>query len=147
MRCTSCGSENPTNERFCSDCGRPFGGRCPKCGAKNPDDKKFFGDTLADKATTLIATTQTVETPAPEIRMRAEQSDASATADGERKTVSALFGDIKSSTELMHDLDPEKARAIVDPVLYDGGVASLRRLRCAINGRWHLRFVRCTRGP
>ena len=37
--------------------------------------------------------------------------------DGERKTVTALFADIKGSTELMRDLDPEEARAIVDPVL------------------------------
>jgi class 3 adenylate cyclase len=29
----------------------------------------------------------------------------------------ALFADIKGSTELMRDLDPEEARAIVDPVL------------------------------
>ena len=44
----------------------------------------------------------------------------------------ALFADIKGSTELMRDLDPEDARAIVDPVLqlmmeavhrYDGYVA------------------------
>jgi class 3 adenylate cyclase len=37
--------------------------------------------------------------------------------DGERKTVTALFADIKGSTELMEDLDPEAARAIIDPVL------------------------------
>jgi class 3 adenylate cyclase len=45
-----------------------------------------------------------------------EQPDAS-TIDGERKTVTALFADIKGSTELERDLDPEEARAIVDPVL------------------------------
>jgi class 3 adenylate cyclase len=28
--------------------------------------------------------------------------------DGERKTVTALFADIKGSTELMRDLDPER---------------------------------------
>jgi class 3 adenylate cyclase len=55
---------------------------------------------LADKASTLIATTHTVETHAPEIRVRPEQPDASATADGERKTVTALFADIKGSMEL-----------------------------------------------
>jgi len=33
------------------------------------------------------------------------------------KTVTALFADIKGSTELMRDLDPEKARAIIDPAL------------------------------
>ena len=37
--------------------------------------------------------------------------------DGERKTVSALFADIKGSTELEQDLDPEEARAIIDPAL------------------------------
>jgi len=40
---------------------------------------------------------------------------ASAVIDGERKTVTALFADIKGSMELMEDLDPEEARAIVDP--------------------------------
>ena len=40
------------------------------------------------------------------------------TLDSERKTVTALFADIKGSTELMRDLDPEEARAIVDPVLH-----------------------------
>ena len=38
-------------------------------------------------------------------------------ADGERNTVMALFADIKGSTELEQDLDPEEARAIVDPAL------------------------------
>ena len=46
--------------------------------------------------------------------------------------MTALFADIQGSTELMRDLDPEEARAIVDPVLhlmmdavhrYDGYVA------------------------
>jgi class 3 adenylate cyclase/tetratricopeptide (TPR) repeat protein len=37
--------------------------------------------------------------------------------EGERKTVTALFADIKGSTELMEELDPEEARAIIDPAL------------------------------
>jgi class 3 adenylate cyclase/tetratricopeptide (TPR) repeat protein len=37
--------------------------------------------------------------------------------EGERKTVTALFADIKGSMELMEELDPEEARAIVDPAL------------------------------
>jgi class 3 adenylate cyclase len=37
--------------------------------------------------------------------------------DGERKTVTAVFADIKGSMELMEELDPEAARAIVDPAL------------------------------
>jgi class 3 adenylate cyclase len=37
--------------------------------------------------------------------------------EGERKVVTFLFADIKSSMDLMEDLDPEEARAIVDPAL------------------------------
>jgi hypothetical protein len=37
--------------------------------------------------------------------------------DGERKTVTALFADIKGSMDLMEDIDPEEARAIIDPAL------------------------------
>jgi hypothetical protein len=50
--------------------------------------------------------------------------------------VTALFADTKDSTELMRDLDPEEARAIIDPALklmidavrpYDGCVVLYRR--------------------
>jgi len=39
------------------------------------------------------------------------------TLDGDRKAVTAMFADIKGSTELEQDLDPEEARAIIDPAL------------------------------
>ena len=51
--------------------------------------------------------------------------------EGERKLVTALFVDIINSTGLEQDLDPEEARAIIDPALglmidavrrYDGHV-------------------------
>jgi adenylate/guanylate cyclase family protein len=54
---------------------------------------------------------------APNIRVTPEQPGASTTIDVERKMVTALFADIKGSTELMEDLDPEEARAIIDPAL------------------------------
>src|SRR5215510_8861641 len=38
--------------------------------------------------------------------------------EGERKQVTVLFADLKGSTELIHDLDPEQARAILDPALH-----------------------------
>ncbi len=50
------------------------------------------------------------------VRVRLEQEAADA-AGGERKTVTALFADIKGSMDLMEGLDPEEARAIVDPAL------------------------------
>jgi class 3 adenylate cyclase len=73
--------------------------------------------------------------------------------DGERKTVTALFADIKGSTELMEDLDPEEARAIIDPALklmieavrrYDGYVVQstgMASSRCS-GRRWRTRTIR-----
>ena len=54
---------------------------------------------------------------ASEIRVKPGQPDAATAMDGERKTVTALFADIKGSMDLMENLDPEEARAIVDPAL------------------------------
>ena len=51
------------------------------------------------------------------IKVTAHASSVPEAIDGERKTVTALFADIKGSTELMEDLDPEEARAIIDPAL------------------------------
>ena len=49
--------------------------------------------------------------------MRISTVAEGAQLEGERKTVTALFADIKGSMELEQDLDPEEARAIVDPAL------------------------------
>ena len=67
-------------------------------------------------------------------RIRAEQQamESRGASDGERKTITALFADLKGSTALIEGLDPEEARAIIDPALqlmmdavhrYDGYVA------------------------
>ena len=47
----------------------------------------------------------------------AEQIRAAVVTDGERKTITALFADLKGSTALIEGLDPEEARAILDPAL------------------------------
>ena len=67
-------------------------------------------------------------------RIRAEQAamESRGSSDGERKTITALFAGFKGSTALIEGLDPEEARAIIDPALqlmmdavhqYDGYVA------------------------
>ena len=62
----------------------------------------------------------------------ADRIRAVAMTDGERKTITALFADLKGSTALIEGLDPEEARTIIDPALqlmmdavhqYDGFVA------------------------
>src|SRR5262245_12456754 len=52
-------------------------------------------------------------------RILAEQAALASrgSAEGERKTITALFADLKGSTALIEGLDPEEARAIIDPAL------------------------------
>jgi predicted ATPase/class 3 adenylate cyclase len=115
MRCEKCGTDNPADKRFCGDCGAALANRCARCGADNPVEKKFCGDCGAALAAAARPSTVQISGAAP-IRV-ASDAPVEALADGERKTVTALFADIKGSTELEQDLDPEDARAIIDPVL------------------------------
>ena len=120
MRCTKCGTESTTSKRFCAECGNALSRRCPKCAADNKPTSKFCeecGTALTGDAASAAASTPEAASTAPNIRLAPEQSDVSTTIEGERKTVTALFADIKGSTELMEDLDPEEARAIIDPAL------------------------------
>src|SRR6266849_4968344 len=120
MRCSSCHYENPQATRFCGNCGAPLNNRCAKCGRDNPPQFKFCGECGASLqagfvAPARIAPGATASTISPFTEQSAVQGHEA--PEGERKTVTALFADIKGSMELMEDLDPEEARAIVDPAL------------------------------
>jgi len=113
MRCINCGGDNREGRKFCGKCAAPLARACPQCGASNQPGEDFCGECAAPLGQPQApsgkkssgAPIQVAETPAPE------------DIDGERKTVTALFADIKGSTELEQDLDPEEARRIVDPAL------------------------------
>src|SRR3984893_6386712 len=120
MRCSRCGTNNPSANNFCSKCGNALAKRCEKCNAENPPKPDFCGKCGAPLTNGAGAAAVTSSSPglASGTNVAAEPTSAEGgAADGERKTVTALFADIKGSTELMRDLDPEEARAIVDPVL------------------------------
>ena len=113
MRCSNCKTENPPGKKFCGDCGAALANLCPKCSAENPAGKRFCGECgTALGGSAAASTRKSNDSP-----IRVADSPASENLDGERKTVTALFADIKGSTELEQDLDPEEARAIVDPAL------------------------------
>src|SRR5690242_11182939 len=118
MRCSNCGSENPGDAAFCEQCGRKLELLCPACQAAVSAGARF----CRKCGTSLSAAPVRSETVAANrssgagIRLVDEQTVADVT-DGERKTVTALFADIKGSMELMEELDPEQARALIDPAL------------------------------
>jgi ribosomal protein L40E len=118
MLCAKCNYDNPADALFCMKCGTKVESRCSTCNTVNPVDANF-----CRKCGGALAAGVPVSSPSPYAALetpRVEVTQESKTAEGlegERKTVTALFADIKGSTELMEDLDPEEARAIVDPAL------------------------------
>src|SRR5262245_2955462 len=116
MPCSPCQQDNPAGARFCGRCAAPLAVVCPSCGASSPPDSRFCGQCAArfhQEPTARFAAPQTY-TP----KHLAEKILTSQGALlGERKTVTVLFADLKSSMELLLDRDPEEARALLDPVL------------------------------
>jgi class 3 adenylate cyclase len=119
MLCTKCNCDNTADARYCNLCAAPLNRACPKCAHPNAPDAKFCSQCAAALGSRAAAGSDASDSAASRdvVRAGSEQSDGSTTIDGERKTVTALFADIKGSTELMEDLDPEEARAIIDPAL------------------------------
>src|SRR5690349_15959106 len=91
MQCAKCGAENRAGARFCDACGIALA--------------EASSEASGPSAAGAIHVRVNLESAEPEL------------PEGERKTVTALFADLKGSTELMEDLDPEEARAIIDPAL------------------------------
>ena len=122
MRCRRCQHENPTDAVFCQECGGRLEASCPGCGATNQLGAKF-----CKKCGQRLGGAQAAEAvPGPLFgppesytpKHLAEKILTSKSAlEGERKLVTVLFADVKSSMELMADRDPEEARKLLDPVL------------------------------
>jgi len=114
VRCSKCGAENREGAKFCKECAAPILANCSHCGAVNQPGSKFCDECAAP----LTGKPGSKDQPAEAAPVRVLTEGASTQQlGGERKTVTALFADIKGSTELERDLDPEESRAIVDPAL------------------------------
>src|SRR6476619_4394812 len=134
MRCPNCDCQNPDTAKYCDACGTPLPLGCPACGAPNRTNAKFCnacGTALGPQAQPKVVPPEEAAASQP-LDLACALGTAvepQAVPEGERKMVTALFVDIIGSTELEQDLDPEEARAIIDPALalmivrrYDGYV-------------------------
>ena len=124
MQCLQCDTDNPDGAKFCIECGSALQNRCPNCGSENVARAKFCmecGTALTQSPNPQPPTPSPHTYTPPHLaeRIRAEQAalEARGATEGERKTITALFADIKGSMELIEDLDPEDARSIIDPAL------------------------------
>ncbi|MGE0823220.1 MAG: adenylate/guanylate cyclase domain-containing protein [Candidatus Binatia bacterium] len=144
MKCPNCSTDNPSGAKFCNECAAPLPLLCPSCGTENPPGAKFCNEcaTPIAKGTTAKRGNGEEEkdkrirdkwikeetepqppvsyTPvhlAERIQAEREAMEARGASEGERKSITALFVDIKGSTDIIAELDPEEAQAIIDPTL------------------------------
>src|SRR5438132_9295543 len=139
----SCQAENRPGARFCNECGTPLLAQ-PAASQRQARPGRQREGQIARRSRKRPASDSGVRplelAPASYTprhlaqRILAEQAamEARGASDGERKTITALFADLKGSTALIEGLDPEEARSIIDPALqlmmdavhrYDGYVA------------------------
>lgn len=116
MQCPQCQAENPPGQKFCGGCGSRLAAVCPSCRTTNPAGQKFCGE--CGGALSVDAPSRFAAPDSYTPKHLAERIINSKTAiEGERKFVTVLFADMKGSTELLADRDPEEARKLLDPVL------------------------------
>src|SRR5439155_1754866 len=117
--------ENPEDAAFCGQCGASLAKpvTCPSCGRESPPAQKFCngcGQRLADTAKHAATPKPRSYTP----KHLAEKILSSRSAiEGERKQVTVLFADVKGSTGLASEHDPEEWHGIMEDffrILADG---------------------------
>src|SRR5438876_6001827 len=100
MLCAKCNYDNPADALFCMKCGAQVESRCSFCNTVNPADANFCrkcgGALGAGEAVSPRGPYAAVETPRIEVTRERRLAEG---LDEERKTVTALFADIKGSTE------------------------------------------------
>src|SRR2546425_10092150 len=129
MLCPGCQHENPAGAKFCNACGAKLESACPTCGRVNPLGSRFCNEcgtpltgqsSIQRPASSVSSQSPASYTPrhlAEQILAEQRALEARGNTDGERKTITAVFSDLKGSTALIEGLDPEEARGILDPAL------------------------------
>jgi class 3 adenylate cyclase/tetratricopeptide (TPR) repeat protein len=143
MRCPSCQVENPSQNRFCEQCGAPLATQCPQCGAPIGPSVRFCGacghrligpeaGAPAHVSRSWVAADQSHFVAHPPTYLAEKILTSKSAIEGERKQVTVLFADLKSSLELLADRDPEEARQLLDPVL-ERLMAAVHRYEGTVN--------------
>ena len=100
--CSSCGTENEPNRKFCGECGTPLAHLCATCGAANAPTAKFCGEcgtALGARSTPAGVDAPTAARPQPPA--------------SERRLVSVLFADLVGFTALSATRDSEEVRELL----------------------------------
>jgi class 3 adenylate cyclase/tetratricopeptide (TPR) repeat protein len=138
MTCSKCGHENRTGAKYCGECGAHLALICANCGAQLSPTAKFCSECGHPAGTAAPSTSSSSSSRfgAPETYTPGHLAEkiltSKAALEGERKQVTVLFADLKSSMELFADRDPEEARKLLDPVL-DHMMEAVHRFEGTVN--------------
>jgi class 3 adenylate cyclase len=141
MRCPECNTENREDAAYCLQCGAPLGYVCPHCGRELPPQAQFCDACGTPRAASTSAGRREDDSAAAQALRRLAPSayidrllSAGGKMVGERRIVTILMADVKGSSAMSRDLDPEEWLEIMDgafemliaPVArYEGTVARL----------------------
>jgi class 3 adenylate cyclase/tetratricopeptide (TPR) repeat protein len=137
MDCSACGASNPSDALHCRDCGAALVLPCADCGKPVPLSNWFCGNCGAKFERGLSAgfRHEGVSLAAPvhlPQHLARRILDTRGLLEGERKQITVLFADIKGSTDLIEDLDPEDAELRLRPAL-DAMINAVHRYEGTIN--------------
>src|SRR6185436_11275418 len=118
MKCPRCQYESPPRSNFCLECGMRLGAVCGACGNNLPAVSRFCNKCGAPVSAAVAGGERFGAPDSYTPKHLADRILTSKSAlEGERKHVTVLFADLKSSMQLIGDLDPEEIRTVLDPVL------------------------------
>ena len=121
MLCPRCQADNRVGALFCGECGARIEIVCPACGASVAATNKFCDRCGAALPAGAARDAVPERFASPERYTPAHLAErilsGKGALEGERKQVTVLLADLKSSLELLADRDPEEARGVLDPVL------------------------------
>ncbi len=106
MKCPECNYENPTEAKFCLECGTKVENYCPNCQEALPPKAKFCVACGYDLS-------KPVTPPKPSEPSRADTPQQAPSLAGERRQATILFSDLSGYTDMNERLDPEEVEGII----------------------------------
>jgi class 3 adenylate cyclase/tetratricopeptide (TPR) repeat protein len=114
MKCPKCRFDNPSDAKFCNECGNKLELACPQCTKINPAGSKFCnecGQSLALLVSSNGFQGSSESSPSPSMMV-----EPPSLFEGERRQATVVFSDLSGYTSMNEKLDPEEVQEIMSRI-------------------------------